>query len=480
MTLSTLNDDILRIIAEMLFVAQCIPLSIVSRDLHAITRQYVFASITIRSEEQLVKMHDHPIRNVDNRLIWPRELTIYGPTENARWECPAIDALVGIFEHTRELKALGLHWSEAMIDCDARIGEHLAALPNLSDIRLLAVGPTTLAVLCKMVSRLEKACLSSTMFSSNRTLRYIAKAAVLGNVKRLRLRNFQFIVLSELQLLPKLAGAHPQLEVLDLDRSAVYSCLILFPNLRRLTILNSKHNGENRLQRPGHPVEQRHLNYLSVEPTYLHLIPSLGIHSDYLRLVHTESQDFSAIDILDDFVRTAAVLELSLNSTRIECYTGACTILARKISAEVSKTRYFILTTQWQSYSASRWMQTISSSLLSSSQILCIRVHVTHPNEGEPSRETWLALLQRLQSVHISSVPSLRFYFQHIEGTDNPRIPSVPSFSTWGRVEGDGGDRTLQPIPNWQGERIHRYLQSPEFCRTLHFDEETALQYSGR
>ncbi|KAH9924038.1 uncharacterized protein B0H18DRAFT_444482 [Fomitopsis serialis] len=474
MSLSTLNEDVLRIIAEMLSSTECIPLSSVSRHLHAIARQYVFASITVGTMKQLVKMHDHLMRNIDNRRIWPRELTIYGLPGKVPYKAPAIDALVGIFEHAQELKALELHWCEAMIDCDARIGEHLAALSNLSDIRLLAVGPKTLDVLCKMVSRPDKAYLSSTMLFSNRALLRIAEAAVLGNVKRLRLHNCQFDARSELQLLSKLAGVYPRLEVLDLEGSAVYPCLILFPNIRRLTIVGGLYN----LPPPGYPVEQRHLDYLSIEPTYLHLISAgPAIRSDYLRL-YTERQRFDPSEVGPDLVSAAAVLELNLFS--VECPTEFGMALAQMISAMVSRIRYLVLTTQWYSYSAvTRWMENITPSL-SPSQLFCIRVHATHAVDRGPSRETWLELLQRLQSVHVSSVPSLRFYFQHVECLDDQRKPSGPSKTTSWRVEGNGDHRTVQPIPNWQGERIHRYMQSPEFCRTLQFDEGAALQYTGR
>ncbi|KAH9924039.1 uncharacterized protein B0H18DRAFT_444518 [Fomitopsis serialis] len=77
MSLLALNDDILRTIAEMLSATQCIPLSSVSRDLHAIARQYVFASITVQRMEHIIPMHDHLIHNIDNRRIWPRELIIH-------------------------------------------------------------------------------------------------------------------------------------------------------------------------------------------------------------------------------------------------------------------------------------------------------------------------------------------------------------------------------------------------------------------
>jgi len=109
MGLLILTDDILRIIAEMLSAAECLPLSSASRRLHVTARKRVFASIPVGNVEQLVKSHDHLIHNIDNRLIWPRGVTIYVPPGKA------VDALVGIFEHARESKALALYWDEAMI-----------------------------------------------------------------------------------------------------------------------------------------------------------------------------------------------------------------------------------------------------------------------------------------------------------------------------------------------------------------------------
>ncbi|KAH9924045.1 uncharacterized protein B0H18DRAFT_1212000 [Fomitopsis serialis] len=468
MSLSTLNEDVLRIIAEMLSATQCIPLSSVSRDLHAIARQYVFASITVRSEEQLVKIHDHLIRNIDNRLLWPRELTIYGPTEMPP-AAPVIDALVGIFEHAQELRFLEVHDCESLIDCNARLGEHLAALPHLSAIHLFNIGAQTLDALHKMVSRPEKACLSFTTPPIRRSLLRIAEGPVLGNVKRLTLRHFEFNAISEWQLLSKLTGAHPQLEVLDLDhRCVVYPCLILFPNIRRLTIADGIYG----IQDPGNDVEPRRLDYLSFQPSDLHLISTLGIRSDYLRL-YTEWLDFDPSGVDHELVSAAAVLELSLY--QVERHTEFCLALAQAISAKWSRMRYLIWTIKTDDPHTVRWMEDIVFSL-SSSQLLSIRLHVAHPRHTGPSHERWLGLLQRLEHVHISSVPSLRFYCQVLSewNTDNT------SKITWGRVEGDGGRRTLQPIPSWQGERIHRYLQSPQFCRTLRFDEEAALQYTGR
>ncbi|KAH9924072.1 uncharacterized protein B0H18DRAFT_445771 [Fomitopsis serialis] len=421
-------------------------------------------------------MHDHLIRNIDNRLIWPRGLTIYGPTRGAAWEPPDLNALVGIFEHARELKVLEVHRCEEAICCNTLVGEYLAALPDLSHIRLFDIEAKTSDVLHKMISyRPETACLSLSISILDRHLLRIAEAAVLGSVKRLRLSNFQFgSTVSERQLISKLAGAYPQLEVLDLDLSAVYPCLILFPNIRRLTILSPQVGPQD----PGRHVEQRHLDYVSVQPKYLRLIPALGIRSDYLRLTN-ERQNFCPAEVDPEHVSAAAVLELSLY--QVERCTEFCMALAQTISAKSSRIRYLIwtITTEDAHAAMTQWMENVSPSL-SSSQLCCIRVHVVHQNNRGPSRETWLGLLQRLERVHISSIPSLRFYFQHVEGIDDQSKPSGPSKTTWGRVEGDGSDRAVQPIPSWQGERIHRYLQSPEFCRTLQFDEEAALRRSGR
>ncbi|KAH9917535.1 uncharacterized protein B0H18DRAFT_1107214 [Fomitopsis serialis] len=468
MDMLTLNDDILHNIAEMLSAAECIPLSSVSRDLHSIARPYVFASITVRTVEQLFNMHDHLIRNIDNRLIWPRGLTVlvYGAAgmAGAAWERPVVDVLAGILEHARELKVLEIYNCEEAICCNALVGEYLTALPNLSDISLFCVGTKTLDVLHRMVSRPKRAVLSGSL-KHNRFSTHIARAPVLDNVKELRL--YQFDGVPSPQLLSSLSGAHPQVETLHLGVCAVYPCLILFPNIRRLTI----HICQFDLPAPGHHIEQRHLGYLAVEPTNLHLISALGIRSDYLRL-YTEWQDFDPSED-HELVSAAAVLELGLSLSA--SYTESSMALAQMISRKLSRVRYLVLTIE-ESYSAmASWMKDIPSSL-SPSQLICITVHVTHPNDRGPSRETWLELLQRLEDAHISAIPSLRFYSQVLgwRHTDNP------SETTWRRIEGDGGRRAVRPILSWQGERIHRYLQSPEFCRTLRFDEEAALQYTGR
>ncbi|KAH9924037.1 uncharacterized protein B0H18DRAFT_1120117 [Fomitopsis serialis] len=447
----------------MLSAAECIPLSSVSRDLHAIARQYVFASITVRTMKKLVKMHDHLIRNVDNRLIWPRGLTIYGPTGmGAAWQPSAINALVGIFKHARELKVLELYGCEEAICCNKLVGEYLAALPNLTDISLLGVGTKTLDVLHKMVSRPEKAALSATL-KRDRFATHIVRAPVLDNVKELKL--YQFDGVPPVQLLSSPAGAHPQVESLHLGVCAVHPCLILFPNIRKLTTNICQFD----LPVPGHQIKQRRLGHLAVEPTKLHLISALGIRSDYLRL-YAEWQDFYPSK---DLVSAAAVLELSLY-----CYTETFMALAQIISAELSRIRYLVLRIEvlYSAYSVvAQWMKDIPS-LLSPSQLFCIRVHATRVIDTEPSRETRLDLLQRLQDAHVSAIPSLRFYFQVL----GERHADNSSNFTWGRVEGDGGHRTVRPIPSWQGERIHSYLQSPEFCRTLRFNEEAALQYTGQ
>jgi len=472
MSLLILNDDILHVIADMLSAAECTPLSSVSRHLHAVARKYVFASIIVYTMEQLVKMHDHLIRNIDNRLIWPRGLTIYAPTGmGAAWQPSAINALVGIFEHARELKVLELYGCEDAIWCNTLVGEHLAALPNLLDIRLYDVGTKTLDVLHKMVSRPERAELSA-MIKHDRFATDIARAPVLDNAKELRL--YEFDDVPPLRLLSSLAGSHPQVEILHLGSCVVYPCLILFPNIRELTTDICQFDPPV----PGLRVEQRHLDYLSVEVGGLRRrrrMSAPGIQSDYLRL-YTKWQGFDPSEVDHELVSAAVVLELSWYG--IERPTE-CISLAQVISAKLSRIRYLVLTIEDSYAAVTQWMADISSSL-SSSQLLCIRVHVTHANEGGPLRERWLDVLQRLERAHISSVPSLRFYFQHIEGIDDQRKPSGPSKTTWGRVEGEGGDRAVQPIPSWQGERIHRYLQSPEFCRTLRFDEGAALQYTGR
>ena len=110
--------------------------------------------------------------------------------------------------------------------------------------------------------------------------------------------------------------------------------------------------------------------------------------------------------------------------------------------------------------------------MLSSSQLICIRVHLVHRDQVTWERGDAHRFLQLLEGAHISAIPSLRFYFQ---GRGEGGIDD-PSVITWGRVEGDEGRRTVQLIPNWQGERIHRYLQSSEFCRTLRFDGELHVQ----
>ncbi|KAH9924059.1 uncharacterized protein B0H18DRAFT_1120134 [Fomitopsis serialis] len=237
MSLLTLNDDILHIIADMLSAAECLPLSSVSRDLHAISRQYVFASITVRTAEQLVKMHDHLIHNIDNRLIWPRGLTIYGPAEMApAGEASAVNALVGILEHARELKALVLFNCEEAICCNTLVGEHLAALPNLSDVGLWDVGTKTLDVLHKMASRPERlrVCLSPARLEQDRFLTHIARTPVLNNVKELMLYGVDGV--PPLQLVLSLAGAHPQEASQLTDWLAYTPCDILRKNFPKSTL----------------------------------------------------------------------------------------------------------------------------------------------------------------------------------------------------------------------------------------------------
>ncbi|KAH9924043.1 uncharacterized protein B0H18DRAFT_955630 [Fomitopsis serialis] len=458
MSLLALNDDILRTIAEMLSAAECISLS-----------SYVFASITVSRMEQLVPMHDHLIRNIDNRLIWPRELSIHYSMTMRRPADAAIDALVGILEHARELKVLAVRNCEELIHRDARVGEHLAALPNLSDIRLISIGTKTLDVLRKMVSRPERAMLSAALHHQAPT--DIARLPALDNVKELTL-DF-FLAASQPQHLSSFAGAYPQIEILCIHASAVYPSLILFPNVRKLTLCGSTSAlWEHNLPVAGHRMK-RHLDYLDVATKDLPIISTLGIRSDSLHInIRFDSPEVDNTEL----VSAAAVLRLHLQQSGCD---ERCVALARMVSTNSSRVRYLVLTInspcQDLPLVVTQWIDNITP-LLSSSQLICIRVHLVHRDQVTWERGDAHRFLQLLEGAHISAIPSLRFYFQ---GRGEGGIDD-PSVITWGRVEGDEGRRTVQPIPNWQGERIHRYLQSSEFCRTLRFDEVAALNYTGR
>lgn len=114
-------------------------------------------------------------------------------------------------------------------------------------------------------------------------------------------------------------------------------------------------------------------------------------------------------------------------------------------------------------------MQKILTETLASAPLLCVQVGLYHlDGDPEPTDD-----LRSLGAAHAAALPYLQYYCQKQEVCVNDAQGERRVLSqklVWTRIKRVQNSPALEPMPNAAGESIHKYLQSPEFCRTLHFD----------
>ncbi|KAH9836064.1 uncharacterized protein C8Q71DRAFT_907712 [Rhodofomes roseus] len=509
------NHDVLDMITRMLSPQQAIPFSSSSRDFHAAARKHAFSSINLENgitgASRLIKMYQSLLKSMDNRTIWPRKLEVdasilrpdlYGPLRiRRRFEQLSLDALIGILKNAYDLEVLYLDGCEDVFERDQRIAECVVTLPNIAELRLGGMGRASVDVLDRMISRPKMLWLYFGRVTPSQML-HATRAAVLDHVEELVVDGFHLVhreAQREVDSRRRLGKSYPSLRKLTLIGCTVYPFLDLFLDIRWLRALQCRFpedvdevsDNDSPDDQPAHagfssqrPLQLEHVSTLSDDAEHIPAPPS-----NSLELVLLSEPVFPS-EGLSDKVSGAVLLRLWLQGREVM----SCSSLTRMVSSGPSRVRYLILRMDSQS-SMTRWMAKLPTTLVSS-QLICMRVETevetpdgtlsedSEDSEDESDKEdspnsAWPDLLRRMETVHVSAIPSLRFFSVLCDVRRSSYTGGlVCSKLTWGRVERDGDSRVVKPISNVVGECIHRYLQSPEFCKTLQFDEDAALRYA--
>ncbi|TFY68964.1 hypothetical protein EVJ58_g685 [Rhodofomes roseus] len=477
------NHDVLDMITRMLSPQQAIPFSSSSRDFHAAARKHAFSSINLENgitgASRLIRMYQSLLKSTDNRTIWPRKLEVdasilrpdlYGPLRiRRRFEQLSLDALIGILKNAYDLEVLYLDGCEDVFERDQRIAECVVTLPNIAELRLGGMGRASVDVLDRMISRPKMLWLYFGRVTPSQML-HATRAAVLDHVEELVVDGFHLVhreAQREVDSRRRLGKSYPSLRKLTLIGCTVYPFLDLFLDIRWLRALQCRFpedvdevsDNDSPDDQPSHagfssqrPLQLEHVSTLSDDAEHIPAPPS-----NSLELVLLSEPVFPSEGLSDKVSALALHVDEALSG--------------HNITGETAYHIGFIATHLYASRDRGRAPDGTLSEDSEDSE--------DESDKEDSPNSAWPDLLRRMETVHVSAIPSLRFFSVLCDVRRSSYTGGlVCSKLTWGRVERDGDSRVVKPISNVVGECIHRYLQSPEFCKTLQFDEDAALRYA--
>ncbi|KAI0726506.1 hypothetical protein C8Q72DRAFT_521919 [Fomitopsis betulina] len=504
----TSNNDILCLVVKMLSSQEAIPVSSTSRALYTASRRHALSNIRIRSESQLARMHSCLVGAGagGDLTIHPTGIDIAGhnlrPAEMFRVHQRSIQAIIDILRKLPELEHFCLSDCEGLLSAHSDLLNCIISLQRIADLSLQNVGPISFDALCRMACRPKQISIVGPRdeYIDNDAFLRIGQSPVLDEARYLSFIYFNVNYratdqLHEDPVVEPRPRSRPHLKKLKLLACCSQPFLAMFPGIRELYMTH--HYLDPDVRRTQVPPRLQ-LDLLSINTSYEEYIP----FATFRILDWTMSTNSS--DILLDAcakvnVANAVVLRLRLSEEYADFGPAECTRLARAMAAPSSRVRSLVLTFV-SPESARGWIVSISHPKKGSSvtfsakqehfppsryptDILCVEVVLVmnEPPQSlvsytSPEQREWTLVLAQLEKAHLSAIRSLRFYCTYQTMDFIPRRPQL-SVLKWGRVDGYGEHRAIKPISNVTGEAIKRYLQSPEFCQTLRFDEDAVKRY---
>ncbi|KAL6305814.1 hypothetical protein BKA93DRAFT_824614 [Sparassis latifolia] len=160
MSLLTINDDVLLLIISLLRPYDALSLSETSRHFHAIALPRALSSVTLINHRQLTAFCTYMLSGSSAHMLSFKSLSVIlgdGNFTNAH-------LLADVLEHARSLRSIGMYYSESLIQLEPRIGDALAALEGIDEVKLHRVGDALYGMLSKFRSKPRKVSLTGDHF----------------------------------------------------------------------------------------------------------------------------------------------------------------------------------------------------------------------------------------------------------------------------------------------------------------------------
>jgi len=237
-----LNEDVLAIIASTLSTRDALSLSATARGVHLVAKHQALSSISMSNERQTARICEYLLADVEGRLRWLRNLTIWAHYYTR--DRASVNYLAAILSQAHNLKTLSLSPVEEPVKNEPRVGTALAALIGLREVNLSFVELKSLDVIRNMRSDLRKVCVEHYEASAS----CIPLLKSLSSMQKLHTLEFhqdlETIETSPPQSNRDIGVQWPTVHHLSIKYcTASLSALVrAFPNLRTLSAQNTRYS----------------------------------------------------------------------------------------------------------------------------------------------------------------------------------------------------------------------------------------------
>lgn len=166
----SLNDDVLRSVADKLYGKNALSLALTSRRIHDLAVHRVAAVVVCTEDRELRLLHRHLFFGSSPRAQYLESLTVLSDTflldneiydirptiplpDDEDFDWSQIRLLVDILMNARNLRLVALPFFHPAVARDLRLGSALCALPSLISVQLDTVGDTMVTTLVPLLPR---------------------------------------------------------------------------------------------------------------------------------------------------------------------------------------------------------------------------------------------------------------------------------------------------------------------------------------
>ncbi|KZT00984.1 uncharacterized protein LAESUDRAFT_816167 [Laetiporus sulphureus 93-53] len=442
MSLAYLHDDVLAELFTYLSARDACRLSLTSKQIHPIAMQRAWSVVIIRRCARIQGVCEAMLKKPASRIAYLRELRV---DSDALWGADknVYSQLVKVIQHPLALKLRVLQLgnvAQLLVDFPSLVFV-LASLSELIHLELERAGQNALSMIQRLSAR-------------PRTLR-IDFSGDQNNA----------IVPPSLLSIDSFWPSLLHLSILSLNEP-IKTFARAFPNIRRLQV-TSAYSFSSPLGQSPCWTSLEFLDAGTANTSLVRAVKCLVRHS-MLDIVRCTDHGSSMISVVRG--TNPVVLSLSLGMQRTPGIWGQLVDVGQRL-------RYLILvikpdplfTTQEFIEALGTWKPDVST-ILGTSQIVCIRVRVTFV--VDPVRDAFRDLPEHL----LDAIPTLRYVAMDMPEHNFPTqewyddsYDGHESCGSWWRVEAIDSKRSLVPVPIEVGEAVDGYLKSARFESSLDF-----------
>ncbi|KAI0774985.1 hypothetical protein BD413DRAFT_611361 [Trametes elegans] len=497
LAMSNLNGDILSHVASHLRGRDALNLALTSRRLYDFAIHRVAVALVCRTLADLHTLHHHLLLGEPKRAVHLRSLTILSSIfvdrpwqDDPNWLSPKTTyqythaSLVGdILQAASNLTHLKLEHFSPLLENDTRIGPAIAAMTSLVTVELSDVDSNALPVFASLrseprVLRISPVHVHSTVDVQRVLDMFQCAFGSLSYNKKLRALDLDLKPVHSPPESPVACPQLPQVRCLSVRWMVPhFDVAKTFPNI---DILDQHIYGEQLRRSPDQPLRRLSICDLQTFESSRHPVHLLYI-SRYARDVRT-------------FRRT--IYETSPVGVSMHCFMDTPHWLKywRQLPRAAPRLRFAdIHCHTFEKDHEPGWVSAFIESFRSC-PLVCIRIIAPQPPRPSPEEAPWHAddvqMLAELPDRIVHAMPTLRYvawapkrrppgdypedYAWYEDGFD-----CAPAEYKWYRVErGEGafgGERTLRPISQAQGERVRRFLLEAELEEITNIDDHLRL-----